>query len=261
VLPVSTKDLVRFTPERLKEREDAPTFFLKVPSLRDKIALDAALAVEGVRYPGNAELAQVLREGVAEHVVDDDQPTLTAILDEFEAASEEGVLLTGELLERVEQIARALRPYHRPLGRVEAERGRFLATAMLVRAELLLAGIEGEDAPPLERRSGRLSENCQQAIEERYGNGTLFAVGARTVDLMSPAADARKNSGSPEPSPPDPGISTAANMPPMARPGKSSANGTKATLGRACRRGISKSSGCGAWRCRRPAGSAAWRWG
>jgi hypothetical protein len=221
--PVSTKELVRFTPESMKAREDAPVFLLKVPTLRDKIALDACLAIEGVRYPSNAELAQALREGVAEHVIDGDQPTLLEILDEFEAASEEGKLIGTDLAERIEQIAKALRPYHRPLGRIEAERGRFLATAMLVRAEMFLVGIEGENAPKIEKRSGRLTEACQEAIDERYGNGTLFAIGARTVDVTTPTEDERKNSGSPEPLPPDPATSTAASEPRTVRRGKSSA--------------------------------------
>ena len=226
--PVSTKDLVRFTPEGMKEREDAPVFLLKTPTLRDKIALDACLAIEGVRYPTNLELAQALRDGVAEHVIDSDHPPLIASLDEFEAASEAGDPIGPELVEQIEQIAKVLRPYHRPLGRVEAERGRFLATAMLVRAEMFLVGIEGENAPKIERRSGRLTEACYTEIDERYGAGTIFAIGARTVALTAPTEDERKNSPSPPPLPPDPETSTEASEPPMARRGKSSANSTSA---------------------------------
>jgi len=229
--PVSTKEPIRFTPDSLKEQEDPPVFLLKPPTLRDKIALDACLAVEGVRYPQNSELSVALREGIVEHVVESDHPPLFEVLDEYEAASESGTTLTADLLERIEQIAKVLRPYHRPLGRIESERGRFLAMAMLIRAEMFLINIEGKDVPKIEKRSGRITEACQEALEEKYGAGVLFAIGARTLDLTAPTEDERKNSESPEPLPLDPEITTVDPLPQTGRRGKSSANGTNAIPG------------------------------
>lgn len=223
---ISTKELIRFVPDTMKDQEDHPVFLIKHPTLRDKIALDACLAVEGVRYPANTEFAQALRDGIMEHVIESDHPQLFEVLDEYEGASEAGTPFTGDLLERVEQIAKVLRPYHRPLGRIESERGRFLAMAMLIRAEMFLVSIEGTDAPKIEKRSGRITEECQEALEAKYGAGVLFAIGARTLDLTTPNEEERKNSESLEPLPPSPEIMTADPLPQTSRRGKSSANGT-----------------------------------
>ena len=73
--PVSTKELIRYTPDQFKEQGD-PVFFIKPPTLRDKIALDACLAVEGVRYPNNSEYAAAMKDGVKQQVLDEDQPML-----------------------------------------------------------------------------------------------------------------------------------------------------------------------------------------
>jgi hypothetical protein len=237
MLPISTKAPMRFTPETLAGRADAPEFLLAVPTMRDKIALDAAIAAEGVRYPGDAEFAAALREAVRAHVVFEDQPALLDLIDEFDAATEEmraaasggARPLPAHLANRIEEIARALRPHERKLAAIEAERGRFLSTAMLVRAELLLVGVDGANAPAIERRAGRLTEACAEAIEARYGRGTMLAIGARTIALTSPTPDDAKNFGSPPRSPSDPAISTAASMPPTDPAGTSSASATTAT--------------------------------
>lgn len=226
---VSTKELIRYTPDNLKEREDVPVFLLKTPSLRDKIALDACLALDGVRYPNNSEYAAALRDAIRQQVVDEEQLMLVAYVEEYEGLSDAGNPIDADLADRIEQIARVLRPFHRPLAQVESDRGRFLATAMLVRAEMFLVGIEGSGAPRIEKRSGRLTEVCQEAIEEKYGYGVLFAIGARTVAATMPTEEEVKNSELLEPSPADPEISTADQKLPMVRRGKSSGNGTSPT--------------------------------
>jgi hypothetical protein len=211
----------------MQERDPPPVFLIKLPTLRDKIALDACLAIEGARYPNSSEYTAALREGVRDNVVDEEQPDLLAIIEEYEGVLEEGNTIGDELSGKIDQIAKALRPYCRALSQVEGERGRFLALAMLVRAEMFLINIEDTDAPKIEKRSGRLTEQSQDAIEKKYGQGTLFMIGARTVELTSPTEAETKNLESPEPLPPDPEILTVDPEPPMARRGRSSANGTK----------------------------------
>jgi len=227
--PVSTKELIRYTPDNLKEREDVPVFLIKTPTLRDKIALDACLAVEGVRYPSDSEYAVAMKDGIRQQVIDEDQPMLLAYVDEWEGVREEGNVVDTELAERIDHIAKVLRPFHRPLAQIEADRGRFLAMAMLVRAEMFLMDIEGVDAPKLERRSGRLTEPCQEAIEEKYGTGVLFGIGARTVVLTTPTEDEIKNSELLEPSQQDPEISMVDPVQRTGRRGKFLGNGTNAT--------------------------------
>jgi hypothetical protein len=231
VVPISTRDLLRFTPEVLKERDgdEAPVFLLKVPSLRDKINIDAMIAEDGARYPTNAEYAETLRRAILENVIYDDQPALLQYIEEFEAAAQEANPIDPDLFSRIEEIARTLRQFSRRLAAVDAQRTRFVGIAMLVRAEAFLMGIEGEGAPALERRQGRLTDACQEAIERRYGAGTLFMIGSRIVELSNVGEDERKNSPSPQPLLPDPETSREESSPPTARRGKSSGNGTTAT--------------------------------
>lgn len=232
MLPISSKDWVRFTPDRLKESdgENAPVFLVKVPNMRDKINIDATIAEDGARYPTNTEYAEAMRGAVRENVIYEDQPMLLQIVEEFEAVSQEaGRTLDRELLDRVEEIARTLRPYNRQLAAIDAARTRFVGIAMLVRAELGLMAIEGPDAPQLERRNGRLTDACQDKIERRYGAGTLFAIGSHIVELSTINEDQRKNSPSPGALLPGPETSKEEVEPPMARRGKSSANGMTQT--------------------------------
>lgn len=223
--PISTKDLIRFTPDNWKDKDDAPVFLIKVPTVREKIGFEAQMELEGLRYPQNLELYTALREAIKDQVIDEEQPALLAIIDEAEAVSEEGgdAQPDADLLERVEEINKALRQFYRPLGQVHAERRRYLGMVWYLRAQMFLMGIEGKNPPAFERRGGVLTDKCIEAIEERYGIGTIVQIGIRTIPVMTPDEDERKNSELLEPSPADPEISTAAPSLPTARRGKSSA--------------------------------------
>ena len=230
--PITTKELVRFTPDHMKEQEDAPVFLLKVPTVREKIAFESAMEYEGLRYPQDMELYAVLRDEIKLQVVDHEQPGLLEILDEAEGIAGQGETLSTELAEKVEQINRTLRQHSRMLGQLYADRRRYLGMVWLLRAQMFLVGIEGggDNVPAIERKNGYLTDACIDAIEDRFGNGTITAIGQRTVLMMMPDEGERKNSESLEPSPADPETSTAAPSLPTARRGKSLATATNATL-------------------------------
>jgi hypothetical protein len=228
--PVSVKELIRFTPPQFEDKENPPVFLIKSPTLRDKIALESCLAVEGVRYPSNSEYVAAMKDGVRVNVIEEEQQMLLAYIDEFESLTDEGNPVDQDLSERIEKIARTLRQFHRPLAQIDADRGRFLAMSMLIRAEMFLVSIEGDDNTiKIEKRLGRMTDACQEAIETKYGTGVLFAIGAKTLELTMPTEPEVKNSESLEPSPADPEISMEAHKLPMVRRGKSSANGTHET--------------------------------
>ena len=231
MLPISTKEPARIGGLKLPSGAMVEAWFLiKVPSLRDTMAIEAAVVAEGVRYPTDAELVTALREAVTTHVVDAEHPELLAIIDEYEAAIEEKQQPSEEVLQRINEIDRTLRPHHRPLAEFWAARHHASSAFALVRAEMLLLGIEGEDAPEVKHRFGRLTEATVEAIEQRYGRGTMVAIGNRTFDLTSPTAAEAKNSASPQPSPPGPVTSKAAKRQPTEAPGKSSEPSIPATL-------------------------------
>lgn len=227
-LPVSTAEPARFTPDHLAG-DDPPVFLIRIPTIRDGITLDAAVAREGVRFPSDSEFATAIRNGIKEHVIDDEQPALLAVVQEWEDLLSERQEVPPELSEHIAQLQRVLRAHHRELSALEAERQEYFRIALLLRAQTYLMGIEGPDAPAVDRRAGRLTEASSQAIERKYGVGTLNAIGAHTALLTSPTEEQKGNSESPRPSPPARPTSKAANGRRMARNGKFSEEHSSAT--------------------------------
>jgi hypothetical protein len=228
--PISAKEHVRFTPDHLKDRENPPVFLLKVPTVREKIAFESMMELEGLRYPQDAELFAAMRDAIKDQVVDHEHAGLIAIIEEAEEVTNGGEALSTELAEQLDQINRTLRPLYRPLGQLYSERRRYLGMVWLLRAQMFVMDVEGVDAPPLDRRSGYLSDESVEAIEARYGNGTITSLGQRTVMMMMPDETERKNSELLEPSPADQETSTAVPPRRMAARGKSSESDTKPIL-------------------------------
>lgn len=228
MLPISTKEPVRFTPDYLDAGDNAPVFLLKVPTMRERIALDAAIVAEGCRFPGNAELIAALRAGVEQHVIEADQPALLAIIDAFaELPSTE--TLAPDLAVKIDGIAKALRPVYPVYAELEGERSRYLSIASLVRVELFLAGTEGDGAPAIERRGGRVTEGSIAALEAAYGAGIIGALGLKILTLSRPDLAQTGNSGSPRSLPSAPATSEAARKRKTAPAGTSSASSTRKT--------------------------------
>lgn len=238
MLPISTKELVRFTPDALKEREEAPVFLLKVPTVRENMTFTRVLLEEGLIYPSDAEYIEAMRGAITGCVADDEQAALLEIVDEFEAAvetparagedepDEAEIERRADLSARINEITATLRPHWQPLARIIANRVHFAQMAPYLRAQMFLMKIDGK--PPLKRNFGRLSDDFMNAIEERYGPGTVAAIGNRIVELMQPTESEKKASPLPPPSPPDPETSTEGPLLQTGRRGKSSANGTSA---------------------------------
>lgn len=228
--PISTKDLVRFTPDSLKDKEDAPVFLIKVPTVREKIAFESMMELEGLRYPPDAELYAAMTEAIKDQVIEDEQADLLQIIEEAEAAAEEGNPLSEDLTAGLDKVNQTLRQFYRPLGQIHADRRRYLGMVWYLRAQMFLMGIEGKDAPPLDRRGGVLSEESIEAIEERYGMGTIVQIGVRTVPVIAPDEGEKKISESLEPSPADQETSTAAPSRRTAARGKSLESATAPIL-------------------------------
>lgn len=229
MLPISTKEPARFTPPYLAGQNPKPVFVLAVPTVRERIALDADIVAEGVGFPSQAQLLAALRSGVAEHVVDAEQGPLNDLIDELEALGEAPA--AGELGDKIEQLQRTLRPVHRPYAELEAERGRFVRLATLNRTERFLLAVEGEGAPQMERKAGRLTEASIDALAKAYGDAIFAILGAQIAALTQPTADQMGNSKSPPSLPSGPAISRAAKGRPTARAGTSLGKSTRKTRG------------------------------
>ncbi|MBK3734949.1 hypothetical protein GAY29_17940 [Azospirillum brasilense] len=258
MLPVSTKDVIRFTPvldridilqklqtaadtdeartafagliAKAQDEADAkpqPVYLLAVPSYLQRAAWRRDVRAAGAMYPGDAELFRALRDDLracAPVNLDD----LLAVVDEAEAASNGEV--DPEAVERLGEIDRLARALGRRYAALEGDREFYLSVSPIIAARHFLLGWEGVKAEdggdaPFERRGGLTTDETLQHLDERE----LRAVGVKIIGLMRVGKDQEKNSVSPsqshdgrKPSPTETKLLTEAN-------GTSSASGTGGT--------------------------------
>ncbi|AWJ86321.1 hypothetical protein TSH58p_22665 (plasmid) [Azospirillum sp. TSH58] len=260
MLPVSTKDVIRFTPildqiallgklqaqaetdeqraafadliAKAQGEADAtpqPVYLLAVPSYLQRAAWRRDVRAAGAMYPGDAELFRALRDDLracAPANLDE----LLAVVDEAETASIGDV--DPEAVERLGEIDRIARALGRRYAALEGDREFFLSVSPIIAARHFLLGWEGvktadgTDAS-FERRGGLTTDETLQHLGERE----LRSVGAKIIGLMRVGKDQEKNFVSPsqshdgrKPSPTETKLLTEAN-------GTSSESGTGGTPG------------------------------
>lgn len=258
MLPVSTKDVVRFTPlldqlamlqdlhdqaedhtlrggfvrliEQLQERiaaEPQPVYLLGIASHFQRAAFRRDVLAAGATYPGDATLYAALREDIA--AVDPvNLDELLAVIDEVEAGQNDTV--DPEVLNRMPQIARIARALGGKFAALEGDREYWLSVAPLIACRQLLLGWEGvtgADGLPLPfvRRLDRTADETLAQLDEVE----LRTVGYKIMNLMRPSAEQKKGFASPSPSASGRKPTKAGRRRPTARAGSSSAITTTAT--------------------------------
>ena len=68
VAPPITRKTVRFTPPELEGQDGPPVYILKVPTKRDQVEFKSSVAGSGLRYPGNEELFDCMRDDLRANV-------------------------------------------------------------------------------------------------------------------------------------------------------------------------------------------------
>jgi hypothetical protein len=222
-LPLSTRDLVRFTPPDREGQDDAPVYLLAVPTYRDVIKWRHAVRAEGAQYPGDGEMLSCLRAAVTALVSADEQGSWFETLDQYEAATEK----TDDLNKELNGIADSLKAYWPEISQLIAARGFYLELAPLIAAQMFLRGWENV-APKFERRGGLVPE----ALLDKIGRSDAALIGFRAIALMEPTETQSKNSASPSRSASSPPAIAAVPTQPTAAPdGASAENSTNGTLG------------------------------
>lgn len=229
MLPVSTKDVIRFTPqldqlamlqdlrdkaetdtlrdgfdrliEQLRERIEAepqPVYLLGIASHFQRAAFRRDVLAAGATYPGDATMYAALREDVT--AVDPvNLEELLGVIDEVEAGQNEDV--DPDVLNRMPQIARIARALGGRFAALEGDREYWLSVAPLIACRHLLLGWEGvADADgralPFVRRLNQTADETLARLDE----GELRAIGYKIMNLMRPSAEQKKGSASPSPS-------------------------------------------------------------
>lgn len=226
MLPVSTKDVIPFTPRldqlatltKLREAADAPemiagfdrlieqvqseidaepqpVFSLRVPGLFQRAAFRRDLRAAGATYPGDAELYKALREDLRE-VSPYNLDALLELIDSVEAAAQGEV--DPDALDGLQAITRLARAAGGRYAAMEGDREFWLSVAPIVACRHFLLGWEGVKAAdgtaaPFVRRRDLTSDETLAHLDENE----LRAVGFKIMSLMRPSKDQEKNSASP----------------------------------------------------------------
>ena len=208
MLPVSSKQIVEFTPESLAEREPKPVFFLQVATLMARAQWRRALAEEGARLPSQAELLAALRDDLKASGPDN----LEQLLDEVDAyeatADADEKLKVAPHMPQMEQwCARLAGAYSRAL----ADRDFWFDLAPVMAAQRFIGGWENVGVPFKAAKSG-VDPATLEVLKDKLGEPVIKRVGWRAMELMtlSRNEDAEKNSAAPSGSPESPATSTAA---------------------------------------------------
>lgn len=197
-LPLTKKDLIRFTPER----DNAPTYLLGVPTLAGRANFRRKIEEEGASFISDAALLDTLRDGVREHVTDNQKEEVLGLIDEFEACAPLEIL--PELISKIKDIEKQIRDVYPTYREAVAARGYYLSIMPLVAAKCFLRGIEGGDVK-FQSKAGTVTDECMDALPEE----DVKAIGWEAFQLLTPTAAQIKNSGSPLQSAANPEILTA----------------------------------------------------
>lgn len=229
MLPISTKEIVRFVPEECRKLDNPPTYLLAVPTEWGKAEFGRQMTTIAGKRPSDEHFRQALREGICEVVPVDQQEEQLATVQQhaaeqiaheaakaahteaaehaedndlpppppFKAA--EGFV---ELDRRVTNIEDRIAALYPPYAALLAARQRHDDYLPVMAARLFLKGVENVDVP-FNLTAGRVSDETLAALDSHH----LVRVGYELLGMMYVSRKQEKNSESPSRSPSAPAIS------------------------------------------------------
>jgi len=239
MLPISTQDVLRFTPLDAQNQDKPPVYMIGVPKQLERAAWRRDVRAQGATYPSELDRLTLMKKGVEEMARPEQKPELLAVIAEAIAAREEQpraviedppkLQRIGEILHQnyppyAELLGEILHQNYPPYAELLGERDYWLSVAPIMAARRFLQGWENVDLP-FERQFGLVPEALIEFIAEAH----VAAIGWQAITRMTLSKEREKNSVSPPPSLPSPTSTTAASAPPTDQPGNSSASATSAT--------------------------------
>lgn len=196
VLPISARDLVRFTPPSFKDGDPAaPVYLLAVPDLRTRNRIDRDIDFEGAHQVSLSEIYEALRDACNALLTGESLEQALADVGVIEATVAQLVAGRASEIDREAYAAAQIRVSEvekislewPPFARVEGQRKYYVKTRQLVAVQHCLRGWENVDATfRLER--GLASDESIEAIAR-----DVTAIGAEIVNLMVVSEKRRKN--------------------------------------------------------------------
>lgn len=229
MLPISARQLVRFTPSgydeaaravakdalasaetayeraeaeaRLAEIESPPVYLLKPATMLDKQEINASLIAAGISHVSKEEKLSLLEDAVAELVAEHQRAELLELIErlrELDPEDEDG-RLDGDEVKRATELFNFAREHYPPFAQALAMEVRWWPYYKWHCVKRLLKG--WENVPQQFRLEGALAaDECLEALSEEH----VSEIAVKLIEMMVVPERARKNSASPSPSPPSP---------------------------------------------------------
>lgn len=193
-LPVSSRDLWRFTPEGSEA-----VYHVQVPSIMGEARWRRDVAATGAKAVAPERSMEFLRDAASALLADDartaalrDLDTIAELRDRQsqngEKLTEDEVRELGTLLARMAELEEWAQREWPPYAELSAQQEFWWATARIIAAKHFLRAWEGVDAE-LKFHGGVVSEESLHAIPRAH----VFAIGLQAIMLMRPSHERRKN--------------------------------------------------------------------
>jgi hypothetical protein len=193
MLPLSTKDLVAYTPEHYEGQAGAPVYQLAVLSERERLGWQRDLLASGAQLMTDEDLRGVLRDGVQALLDGSARAEAEALLDRWPELQRLGPEAMPEderrdLARQMETLEAAVRRHFPPYAEALANRIHWWGMARLLAFEHAVRGWEGL-AVPFAARLGRVTRDAQEGVPvaDRY------AAGAKAIGLLQVSGEQRGN--------------------------------------------------------------------
>lgn len=186
MLPISAREVLRFTPEPTTERPDPPTYLIAVPTMRTRARYVRDLAAEGAAYPSEAQRVDAMVADLAT-LRPEGADDLVARL---EVVRDHGLdALDAEERAAIDRLAAELARFHGRTAALNGDALYYLQRAPYVALRHWLVGWEGLDAP-FERRG----DVTPDEVVERVPFADAMAAGNFALEHGYLSETQRKNS-------------------------------------------------------------------
>jgi hypothetical protein len=205
-LPVSVKDLDRFTPPACRDFDPKPVLLLRAPGFTKRAQIRNNINAAGLRWRGDDEFFDLMREAVR-HASPPNQDQVLDVIDRMAQArvsADDMDQSERRSLERDFQIIQDIcRVHSEAFARAQADRLSYLELAPVMALRSILEGVEGIDIT-LPRDGAGLTMAAVDNLAEELGEDGLAQAASRALSLVSLTDRTRKNSASPSPPPSNP---------------------------------------------------------
>lgn len=188
MLPITTKDIIEFSPPRYKDDDPArPVYRLAVPDWTGRPRFRRKMTSMGAHYPSDEDVSAAFRAGAEDIITEPDRSTVLELLDLVLAKQK----ISEEDNKKLITAQHVVAAVHPPLAHLISERNFYSALAPLVATKLLLTGI----ANGVEYKAS--SNGASDATITAIPSADMELLGAKAVSLFFLEREQEKNLPSP----------------------------------------------------------------